>query len=162
MSLYEDGLRAADAQDSGGHQDVPASRQIQRHRGLAWGRQQQRHMGSCAGSPQDHRYAGSRPSPLGFPDSQWLSLGEVDPQKEQNQAQGPVHVHGGGKMTQGHRPQMSVLLSAPALVCLPWPVLAELISKRMWGGNLHKSNGGGGAVPPFSTKPQLGGWGQLH
>lgn len=109
--------------------------------------------------PQIYRQPAKSPR---FPDSQWLSLGEVDPQQELNQAQGPVHVHGGGKMMQGHRSQMSVLLSTPALVCLPWPVLAELISKWMWAGNLHKSNGDGGAIPPFSTKPPLGGWGQLH
>lgn len=31
VSLYMDGLRAADPQGSGGHQDVPASRQTQEH-----------------------------------------------------------------------------------------------------------------------------------
>ena len=73
-----------------------------------------------------------RPGPLSS-DSQRLSLGDGDPQEEKKQPQAPGHVHGGGW-------KMLVLLSTSALVCLPWLVLVELISKRTRGGTSHKSS----------------------
>ena len=73
-----------------------------------------------------------RRSPLRS-DSQRLSLGDRDPQEEKKQPQAPGHVHGGGW-------KMCVLLSTSALVCLPWLVLVELISKRTRGGTSHKSS----------------------
>lgn len=89
-------------------------------------------------------------------------MDKVDPQEKLNQRQEPGHLHGYGRTTRGHWPQMPVFLSSPALVCLSWPVQAELISKRTGEGDLHKSHGGRGAAPPLSAKPPLGGWGQLH
>lgn len=80
VSLYMDGLRAANPQGSGGHQDVPASRQTQEHAlgggVLKWGKQQLRgrviYRESCR----------QRRSALRFPDSQWLSMGKRGPQEE--------------------------------------------------------------------------------
>ena len=124
MSLHMDGLRAADPEDPGGHQDVPASEHTREHGGIQmgeafdWG-QMQGIMPAAESPPRS--------------DSQRLSLGDRDPQEEKKQPQAPGHVHGGGW-------KMRVLLSTSALVCLPWLVLVELISKRTRGGTSHKSS----------------------
>ena len=90
----------------------------------------------------------------GSPDSQWLSMDDLGPQEEQNQPQGPGHIHGGGRMMWGHEPQMLVLWSTPALLCLPCLGLSpELISKRWWGGHSHKSRWQEGAPSPSSAGP---------
>ena len=79
-----------------------------------------------------YKEACQRQGPLSS-DSQRLSLGDGDPQEEKKQPQAPGHIHGGGW-------KMLVLLSTLALVCLPWLVLVELMSKRTRGVTSHKSS----------------------